>query len=145
MAALPASAAPGLAIAVPDAPSALEHLLDRHRTALAASDVACETFRQLEVAMDEAGGSGQPIRLNLDGVEYLVVREEGPMPAADEHMKAAEEAENDALEALLLHRPTTVSELAAKALYLALIVDRGGTMIGAVDTERAQRFLRSLA
>ncbi len=219
MAALPASAGLGHAIAAPDTPSGLQQLIDGHRAALAAADAAYETFRQLdqayertallvpvaidvdtwqalpagtrrcgnpkghvdlrllgevdvradisrlhrdlldgfianpgdrpgyiEAAMEMLRRSEETALANLDRVvaEDRAAYEATGIPGAKAAVGRAEEAENDALEALLLHRPANVPEIATKALYLASIVDRG-TIVGAVDAERARRFLESLA
>ncbi|TIL59270.1 MAG: hypothetical protein E5Y79_16170 [Mesorhizobium sp.] len=134
--AIPAAAVPGHALGLSEAPADLQQLLDAHEAACAAKDASYETYRRLDQAFD-----GE----RRDDAEERAMRAAAGLWAAEEKLGGAEKAEDQALEEILSYRPTNMGEIAAKALYLASVIDRGGHLADAVDTDRAQRFLRSLA
>lgn len=101
----------------------------------------------LDAVTDLLRGSEEMALENVDRVvaEERASRVAAGLPAAEAKVEAAERAEDNALEAILIHRPTNMGETAVKARYLAGVIDRGGHLADAVETERVQRFMESLA
>ncbi|MER9306795.1 hypothetical protein [Mesorhizobium sp. M0496] len=111
------------------------------------ADVRANEPGYLDAATEVLRGSKEKALANVDRVvaEERAARVAAGLPAAEGKVEAAEAAEDETLEEILSYRPTNMGETAVKALYLAGVIDRGGHMPDAVDTERAQRFLESLA